>query len=56
MTFRVQLTNPEGLRLTVHVPAESDRDAVALAATQVNADSSHARYGPWEAGYSIRAS
>lgn len=55
-TYRVTLTNPEGLRLTTVVPGNHHLQPYDLAEVRVNADQGHARYGPWTAARTDRHS
>jgi hypothetical protein len=56
VTFRVQLTNPAGWRLTLIVPGDNYCHACEVAEARANADPEHVRHGPWTSGFSTRAS
>lgn len=56
MTYRVTLTNPEGLRLTIHVGNDTHEQPYDRAEREVNADPQHARFGHWTAIFTERAS
>lgn len=47
ITYRCTLTNPEGLRLTVHVGNDTHEQPYDRAAREVNSNPEHSGRGPW---------